>query len=191
METYNFFALAARMKYIHRWGLMKNTSAENVQQHSFDVAVISHALAVIGNTLFDKNYNADRIAVIAMYHDISEIFTGDLPTPVKYQNSEIISAFKDIEHAAKNKILKKLPENMRSTYKDIFDGESGEYGKLVKAADKISAYIKCIEESSSGNSEFKSAETTLKASIEKMNMPEADYFMKHFVPAYYLTLDEI
>ena len=191
METYNFFALAARMKYIHRWGLMKNTSDENVQQHSFDVAVISHALAVIGNTVFNKNYNADRIAVIAMYHDISEIFTGDLPTPVKYQNTEIITAFKDIEHAAKDKILEKLPESMRRTYKDIFDGENSADGKLVKAADKISAYIKCIEESISGNSEFKNAENTLKSSVEKMNLPEADYFMKHFVPAYYLTLDEI
>ena len=191
METYNFYALASRMKYIHRWGLMKNTLDENVQQHSFDVAVIAHALAVIGNSMFGKNYNADRIAVIAMYHDISEIFTGDLPTPVKYQNSEIISAFKDIEHAAKNKILEKLPEDMRSTYKDIFDGECGENGVLVKAADKISAYIKCIEESKSGNGEFKNAEETLKKSVEKMNLPEADYFMKHFIPAYYLTLDEI
>lgn len=191
METYNFYALASRMKYIHRWGLMKNTSDENVQQHSFDVAVIAHALAVIGNTVFGKNYNADHIAVIAMYHDISEIFTGDLPTPVKYQNPEIISAFKNIEHTAKENLLKKLPEDMRSTYKDIFDGEHGENGVLVKAADKISAYIKCIEEAISGNKEFKNAEETLKKSIEKMNLPEADYFIKHFVPAYSLTLDEI
>lgn len=193
MENFNFFALASRMKYIRRWGLMKNTETEDVKQHSFDTAMIAHALAVINNRVFGGDADADRAAVLAMYHDISEIYTGDLPTPVKYNSDEINSAYKNIEENAKEKLLKKLPDSMADVYGEIFREEtSGSYlARLVKAADKISAYIKCIEEKCAGNSEFKRAEKSVLSAIKALDMPEAEYFIEKFIPAYYLTLDEI
>lgn len=193
MKEYNFYALAARMKYINRWGLMRNTEKENVKEHSLDVAIIAHALAVINNTVFGGTVDAGRIALMAIYHDMSEIITGDMPTPVKYNNSGIISAYKEIEEEANRRLLDRLPEKMRPAYEDIFfPGEEDEYiKKLVKAADKISAYIKCIEEESAGNKEFSQAKAATEAAIGKMDLPEVKYFMETFIPAYYLTLDEI
>lgn len=193
MKEYNFYALAARMKYINRWGLMRNTEKENVKEHSLDVAIIAHALAVINNTVFGGNVDAGRTALMAIYHDMSEIITGDMPTPVKYNNSGIISAYKEIEEEANRRLLDRLPEKMRPAYEDIFfPNETDEYiKKLVKAADKISAYIKCIEEESAGNKEFSQAKAATAAIIEKIDLPEVKYFMETFIPAYYLTLDEI
>ena len=193
MKEYNFYALAARMKYINRWGLMRNTEKENVKEHSLDVAIIAHALAVINNTIFGGTVDAGRTALMAIYHDMSEIITGDMPTPVKYNNSGIISAYKEIEAEANRRLLDRLPEKMRGAYEDIFfPGEEDEYiKKLVKAADKISAYIKCIEEESAGNKEFTQAKSATEKAIEKFDLPEVKYFMETFIPAYYLTLDEI
>lgn len=193
MKEYNFYALAARMKYINRWGLMRNTEKENVKEHSLDVAIIAHALAVINNAIFGGNVDAGRTALIAIYHDMSEIITGDMPTPIKYNNSGIKSAYKEIETEANRRLLERLPDEIRPAYEDVFfPDKADEYiVKLVKAADKLSAYVKCIEEESAGNREFDRAKAATEKAIEKMDLPEVKYFMETFIPAYYLTLDEI
>ncbi len=190
-NKYNFFALAARMKYINRWGLMRNTQTENIGQHSLDTAIIAHGLAVINNTVFGGEISAEKAAVTAMFHDISEIITGDMPTPIKYYNADIINAYKEIEKSAINSILGKIPEEMREKYEQAFVCEDEEIRKIVKAADKLSAYIKCIEEENAGNSEFKKAKESILKSIKEINLPEAEYFLEKFIPAFYLTLDEI
>ena len=190
-KNYNFFALAARMKYINRWGLMKNTQPESIGQHSLDTAVIAHGLAVINNKIFGGNIDAEKTALVAMFHDISEIITGDMPTPIKYYNSDIMKAYKEIEKKATESILEKLPEELRDNYVEAFVCEDKDICRIVKAADKLSAYKKCIEEENAGNSEFKKAKESILESIKEMNLPEADYFMEKFIPAFYLTLDEI
>ena len=189
----NFFAMMSRMKYIERWALMKNTSQENVCEHSLEVGMIAHALAVIGNTRFGKNLNAEKAALIGMYHDSSEIITGDMPTPVKYYNAEIKNAMKEVENVANKKILSMLPEDMRESYKSIFfKTKEDEYlWKLVKGADKISALIKCMEELNTGNTEFRSAKASLEKAVEEMNIEEVNVFIKEFLPAYGNTLDEL
>ena len=192
MKHYNFFAMVNRMKLINRWALMQNTQTENIAEHSHSVAVIAHALAIIGNKELGKNYNAERCAALALYHDTTEVITGDMPTPVKYYNDEIRNAYKEIEAAAGERILSMLPEEYRADYKPFFEVEKGdeELWKLVKAADKISALIKCIEEYRMGNKEFEIALKAQEKKIEEINLPEVEYFNKHFLPAYYLTLDE-
>lgn len=189
--SYGFFAMISRMKYIDRWALMRNTRNESLDSHSKEVAVIAHALAVIGNKRFGKKYNPDRAAVLGLYHDAHEIITGDMPTPVKYQNNDILTAFKAVEDSANEKLLEKLPDDLREEFAGLltFDGEDGEMKNLVKAADRISALIKCIEERKAGNTEFKEAEKATLKRIEKMNVPEAQVFIKEFLPAYDLTLD--
>lgn len=189
--SYGFFAMISRMKYIDRWALMRNTRNESLDSHSMEVAVIAHALAVIGNKRFGKKYNPDRAAVLGLYHDAHEIITGDMPTPVKYQNNDILTAFKAVEDSANEKLLEKLPDDLREEFAGLltFDGEDGEMKNLVKAADRISALIKCIEERKAGNTEFKEAEKATLKRIEKMNVPEAQVFIKEFLPAYDLTLD--
>lgn len=189
----NFFAMMSRMKYIERWALMKNTSSENVSEHSLEVGMIAHALAVIANTRFDKNLNAEKAALIGMYHDSSEIITGDMPTPVKYYNQEIKNAMKEVEGVANKKLLSMLPEDMQESYRSIFfKTEEDEYlWKLVKGADKISALIKCMEELNTGNQEFRSAEISLKKAVNEMELPEVKVFMEEFLPAYGNTLDEL
>lgn len=191
MNNKSFFAMASRMKYINRWGLMRNTVSENISQHSLEVSMIAHALAVINNRIFGGDVSPEKIAVIAMYHDMSEIITGDMPTPVKYKNTQIIEAYKDIEDAAKNKLIERLPDEFKDIYNDILFSDDEKVNVLVKAADKLSAYIKCIEEENAGNREFAKALSATEASLSKMNCPEADYFIEHFIPAYKLTLDEI
>ena len=191
MNDKSFFAMASRMKYINRWGLMRNTNQENISQHSLEVSMIAHALAVINNKIFGGEVSPEKTAVVAMYHDMSEIITGDMPTPVKYKNEQIITAYKEIETAANNKLLEKLPELFRETYEKILFSSDEKINALVKAADKISAYIKCIEEENAGNREFHKALASTEKSLEKMNCPEANYFIEHFIPAYKLTLDEI
>ncbi len=192
MTGYSFFAMVNRMKLIDRWALMRNTSKENIAEHSHSVAVIAHALALIGNKKFGKNYNADRAAVLALYHDTTEVITGDMPTPVKYYNDEINNVYKDIEAVAGKRLLSMLPDEFREDYRPVFEQQDGdrELWQLVKAADKISALIKCVEENRMGNREFDLALKAQEEKIDEIDLPEVKYFRKEFLPSYYLTLDE-
>ncbi len=187
----NFFGMLARMKYINRWGLMRNTKTENIAEHSLEVAIIAHALAVIGNTYFEKKLDAEHIAMLGVMHDTTEIITGDLPTPIKYYAPEIRDAYKKVENVAANQLLSELPEEMRNSYKKILIEENNTDWKYVKAADKMSAYIKCIEERKTGNKDFIKAEETIKKSLDDMKMEEVDKFIDVFLPSYAMTLDEI
>ena len=188
----NFFAMHSRMKYIHRWALMRNTATENISEHSNDVAAIAHALAVIKNVRFGGNLNAERAAFLGLYHDMPEIITGDMPTPVKYHSEEMRQEFLKVEEMACNRLLSMLPEDMRVYYESaFFQKEEDEYlWKLVKAADKLSALIKCIEEENAGNREFEKALQSTAKSIRKMELPEVDVFFDEFIPAFRLNLDE-
>lgn len=192
MENYNFFAMLSRMKYINRWGLMRNTISENIAEHSLETGMIAHALAVINNVYFNGDINPDRVAVYAIYHDVPEIITGDLPTPVKYFAPEIREAYKVVEETAVNRLLDSLPNKMRSFYEEILDENEieDEYRRLVKAADKISALIKCVEEKRMGNLDFIQAEESTIKAIQELECREADYFMEKFLGAYSLTVDE-
>jgi len=192
---YNFYATIARMKYIERWALMRNTITENLSEHSLEVSMISHALCIIGNVRYNKNLDADKAAVIALYHDASEIITGDMPTPIKYYNKSIKEAFKSLEDEANEQLLSQLPEDLRTAYRDIFfktEDMSYEW-KLVKAADKLSALIKCIEEEKTGNREFVKAREATEKSLNEMadNVPEINDFIKEFIPSFSKTLDEL
>ena len=188
----NFFAMVNRMKLIDRWALMRNTSKENIAQHSHNVAVIAHALCIIGNKKFGKNYDAERCAVLALYHDTTEVITGDMPTPVKYYNDDIKSVYKDIEKVAGDRLLAMLPEEFKDDYVSLFEKQEAdeELWKIVKAADRIDALIKCIEECRMGNQEFSIALKSQQKIVDKIDMPEVEYFRKEFLPAYKLTLDE-
>ena len=189
----SFFAMLARMKYIERWALMRNSVKENISEHSLEVAMIAHALAILGNKRLQKDYNPEHIALLGIYHDCTEIITGDMPTPIKYENPEIQSAYKQIEKVAAFRLLNMLPDDLREDYEPYFieSSEDKEAHLLVKAADKISALIKCAEEKKAGNQEFQSAEQTIRKSIEGLCCAEADIFMEEFFPMYYLTLDEL
>ena len=192
---HNFFATISRMKYIERWSLMRNSRPENISEHSLEVGMIAHALAVIGNVRYGKNLNTEQAALMGMYHDASEIITGDMPTPVKYFNDDIKNAFKSIEGIAVDRLLQQLPEDLRPAYADILHEttEDKYLLKLIKAADKLSALIKCIEEENSGNTEFKTAKESTKKIIEGMcrEYPEVDDFVREFIPSYGKTLDEL
>ena len=188
---YPFFAMLSRMKYINRWGLMHNTRSENICEHSLEVALVAHALATIGNVKFEKNYDPERAAMLAVLHDAPEIITGDMPTPVKYHSEEIRKAYAEVEDMAVEHLVSMLPEELRDQYRAIMtmSGEADEALKpLVKAADNISAVIKCVEERQSCNRDLSKAEQTIIKSIQEMNLPEADYFMKEFLPSYGLTI---
>jgi 5'-deoxynucleotidase len=192
-KIHHFFAFIARMKFINRWGLMRNTHPENIQEHSLQVAMISHALSVIRNSYFGGSVNAERVAVLAMFHDSNEIITGDMPTPIKYYNPDISNAYKKVEHISKEKLISMLPEELKSTYRSIFfkmEDEKGNW-EIVKAADRIAAYIKCIEEQKAGNSEFRKAGEACLKSILDNNLPEVKYFMENFIPSFSLSLDEL
>lgn len=188
-----FFAMMSRMKYIERWALMRNSVRENISEHSLEVAMIAHGLAVIGNVRYGKSYNAEKCAVIAMYHDCSEIITGDMPTPVKYYNSDISGIYHEIEDKANESLLRMLPEDIRECYREyLFKGKDDEeLWKLVKAADKISALVKCMEEEKAGNREFIEARKTTLRAIKEMHIPEADTFLEEFSHSYEMTLDEL
>lgn len=192
MGENNFFAMISRMKYINRWSLMRNTVSENLSEHSLEVAFIAHLLCVIRNKRFGGKVNAERAALIAMYHDTTEIITGDLPTPVKYYNKDIRSIYGDIEKNAAEKLLSQLPDDLKGEYEPIISGGDDEEIKmLVKAADKISALIKCIEERQMGNKDFLQAEQATLKCIKAMKIKEADVFLEEFVKGYGLTLDEL
>ncbi len=188
----SFFSMLSRMKYITRWGLMNNKRNENISEHSLEVAMIAHCLATLGNVRLNKNLNADHIAVMGLFHDCTEIITGDMPTPVKYYNEKIKCAYKEIEKNAAVELVNLLPEDLQGVYEPLLSEHGGdEYEhRLVKAADKISAYIKCIEEIRMGNDEFKKAKESTADAIEALALPEANIFMEEFIPSYSLTLDE-
>ena len=186
-----FFALAARMRNIRRWGLMRNSFEENLLEHSQMTAVLAHALAVIRRDVFGLDADPDGAAAAALFHDMSEIITGDMPTPVKCLNEDIRRSYKAVESQAEAQLLQLLPGEMRPAYVELLRGGSGENHDLVKAADKLAAYIKCIEELRAGNEEFRSAEGQIRAALEASELPEIAYFMEHFLPAFGMTLDEL
>lgn len=189
---YNFFAYISRMKYIGRWSLMRNSLPENIQEHSHMVAVIAHALGIIRRDVFGIECNPEECAAAALYHDCSEILTGDLPTPIKYHSDEIRDSYKQLESLACSKLLDTLPEEIRASFEPLVDGEAAErLHDVIKAADKLSAYIKCIEERRAGNDEFLSAEKQTRAILDANPMPEVKYFLDNFIPAFELTLDEL
>lgn len=192
-KTYSFGAMLSRMKYIDRWALMRNSTKENISEHSLEVAMIAHLLAVIGRVRFGKELDADRAALIGIYHDSTEIITGDMPTPIKYYNDEMRDTFKEIEDLAAIQLLAMLPDDIREEYEDLFfPREQDAYlWKLVKAADKISALIKCVEEEKAGNTEFVNAKKMTRKSIEAMELEEISVFFDEFFPAYLKTLDEL
>lgn len=185
----HFYAMLSRMKNIYRWGLMRNTKQENLSEHSLEVAFIAHALAVIHNRRFGGNVDPYKIAVTAMFHDTTEIITGDMPTPIKYYNPEIRTVYKQIETIASDRLISMLPDDMREDFKELYSPDE-ETVKFIKAADKISALIKCTEELNMGNREFSAAEKSTKALIKKLHLPEADIFLKEFMPSFSLPLDE-
>ena len=187
----HFFAYIARMRYITRWALMRNTFSENVQEHSHQVAVLAHALAVLRNEKFGGQVDAGAVAVAALYHDAGEILTGDMPTPIKYYNPDIRDAYKAVEQVAEAKLLSMLPEELRPTYEDALHPADPEIAELVKAADKLAAHIKCLEELKAGNDEFRRAAQQTAAALDEMDLPELRYFREHFLPSYRLTLDEL
>ena len=189
----HFFAYLSRMKFIRRWGLMHNTYPENIQEHSLCVAMVAHALAVIRNRMFAGNVNAERTALLALYHDAGEVLTGDLPAPVKYFNPEIKNAYKEIEAAAASRLLNMIPEDLKTDYQGLFFAEEAdqEPRDLVKAADKLCAYLKCLEEIGAGNQEFAKAEKALRASVEELDLPEVRYFLDTFMSSFRLTIDEL
>lgn len=190
---HHFFAMMSRMKYIERWALMRNSEAENISEHSLEVSMIAHMLTLISNKRLGNQYNAERAAVLALYHDSTEIITGDMPTPIKYYNKEMKRTFHEIEEIAARQLIQMLPEDFRDDYESIFfkQEEDVYLWRLVKAADRLSALIKCIEEEKAGNTEFIKAKESIETSIKESGLKEVEIFMKEFLPSYYKTLDEL
>ena len=187
----HFFAYIFRMRFIQRWALMRNTAPENVQEHSHQVAVLAHALAVIRNECFGDHVDAGAVAVAALYHDAGEIFTGDMPTPIKYMNPAIRTAYKDVEADAARRLLDMVPPALQGAYAPVLEERDSETAALVKAADKLSAYIKCLEELKAGNGEFRQAAEQTRAALESYGLPEVQYFMDTFLDSFSLTLDQL
>jgi 5'-deoxynucleotidase len=189
----HLFAYFSRMKFIRRWGLMRNTHPENVQEHSLRVALAAHALALVRNRLFGGAVDPARVAVLALYHDSGEVLTGDLPSPIKYHNTEIRSAYEKIETSAGATLLGMVPDPLRDDYRPLLVPGSSDPDEraIVKAADKLCAYMKCLEETAAGNREFAKAEEALRATVEAIDLPEVRYFLDTFVPSFRLTLDEL
>lgn len=191
---FHFFAYLARMKLIDRWGLMRCTQTENIQEHSLQVAVIAHSLALIGNKFFARSFNPERVALLAIFHDATEVITGDLPTPVKYFSPEIRDAYKRLEGHAADQLVSLLPSELQPEYTPLLapPDEDRDLLALIKAADTLSAYIKCLEEETAGNREFSRAKKTIEKKVEHLRTsPEVDYFVKNFIPSFALTLDDL
>ncbi len=187
-----FYALLGRMRYISRWGLMRNSFSENIQEHSHQVAVLSHALALIRRDILQlQGPDPDRCAVAALYHDATEILTGDLPTPIKYYNSSIKEAYKQVEHIAADRLLELLPPALRESYEPLLHETDAQVGLIVKAADKLSAYIKCVEEQKAGNTEFESAAAQAMDAMRAMDCPELGWFIENCLPAFSRNLDQL
>lgn len=189
----HFFAFLSRMKLIQRWGLMRNVAGENIQEHSLQVSMIAHCLAVIRNTHYGGNVDGAKAALLGMYHEVSEVFTGDMPTPVKYFNPQIKAVYKNIEDLAQRKLYHMLPQELQASYRNLLirNEEDAELWMLVKAADKLSAYLKCLEELKAGNQEFAAAEKGIKQELLHSPLPEVNYFMDVFMPSFLLSLDEM
>ena len=187
----HFFAYMSRMRFIQRWALMRNTAPENVQEHSHQVAVLAHALAVIRNEKFGGHLDPGVVAAAALYHDASEILTGDMPTPIKYDNPAIRTAYKDVEAVASRRLLEMLPPELQPAYEPLLLETDGEVRQVVKAADKLSAYIKCVEELKAGNNEFREAAGQTRKALEGYGLPEVAYFLETFLDSFSLTLDEL
>lgn len=194
MNNSHFFAMLSRMKYITRWGLMNNTKNENISEHSLQVAMFAHFLVLMHNKNTGENLNAERAALLGMYHDASEIITGDMPTPVKYYNPEIVKSYKQVERIAGERLVSLLPEEFKSDFEDIILAKNNNDDKsllvYIKAADKLSALVKCIEEIRMGNDEFRQAKTQTEKALKNMNIPEVDIFLEKYIPSFSLTLDE-
>lgn len=191
MKKFHFFAYLARLRFITRWALMRNSIPENVQEHSHMVAMLAHALAVIHNRVYGGSVDEGKVTLTALYHDASEILTGDMPTPIKYANPLLRDTYRQVETAAEEKLLSMLPGEMQPTYREILQCGDKKVVQLVKAADKLSAYIQCLEEIKAGNSEFRRAAEQTKDALDKMALPELDYFREHFMESFSLTLDEL
>ena len=190
--SYNFYAFMDRMKYIKRWQLMRSVRSENIMEHSEQVAMLAHALAVINNKVFKGKADAEKCVLYAVYHECSEVMTGDMPTPIKYFNNSIHGAYKQLEERACDKLLLTLPEEIRGEIeKSVKPDETSLEYSLMKAADRLAAYIKCLEELRSGNNEFVKAEKSIKEDLLSRKMPEVNYFFEHFIPSFSLTLDEL
>ena len=192
-KSSHFFAYLSRMKFIHRWGLMRNTLVENIQEHSLQVAMIAHALALIRNRLFAGDLDPERVMVLAVFHEVSEVITGDFPSPLKYFNPEISRAYSEIEQVARRKLWDMIPAELKEDYRSVlFPEEADAEGwEVVKAADKISAYAKCLEELKAGNQEFAKAKESIEREIARLKLPEVAYFMREFVHSFALALDEL
>lgn len=188
---YNFYALIARMKYIDRWALMRNTEPENIQEHSHQVAVLAHALAVLQNRYFGGQLDPGQVAVAALYHDATEIITGDMPTPIKYFNDTLRDSYKEVEAVAADRLLAMLPQELRGEYEPLLKEQNPEIRAVVKAADKLSAYLKCVEELKAGNNEFRLAREQTWEALMDNPLPALQYFIEHFLPSFELTLDEL
>ena len=188
---HSFFALISRMRFIGRWGLMRNSSSENIQEHSHMVACLAHALAVIRRDVFGRSCDAELCAAAALYHDAAEIFTGDLPTPIKYHDGAIRDAYKRVEAAAEAQLIAALPQPLRPAYEKLLSPADPGVREIVKAADKLAAYIKCVEECAAGNGDFKTALEQTRTALLGYGLPEVDYFLEHFGGAFGLTLDEL
>ena len=189
---HHFFAYINRMKFIQRWGLMRNTMPENDMEHALEAAMIAHAIAVMGNVRYNRGYNAERIMALAMYHDAGEVITGDLPTPIKHHNPAIKAEYSKLEDIAAQKLISMLPPDLREYYTPLIaHDESTEEWKIVKAADRICAYIKCLEERKSGNQEFESARKSVKKTLDQIDLDEVQDFIMECIPGFAMTLDEI
>lgn len=188
-----FFAYMYRLRYIKRWSLMRSLNRENVAEHSYQVALLTHALCTIGNTMFGRSYATDSIVVQALFHDATEVITGDIPTPVKHHNRDILSNFRELERLAGERLARMVPEPLKAVYEPLIagDGLDEDARRVLKAADQLDAYLKCVIEQAAGNPEFSSAQRQIERSMQDMQMPELDYFLAEMAPAYALTLDEM
>jgi 5'-deoxynucleotidase len=181
-----------RLRYIDRWSLMRNIMKENVAEHSFNVSLITHSLCSIANEVFNKNINTERAVTLSLFHDVTEVFTGDIPTPVKHHNRDILKNFRDIEKLAAKRLVNQAPEELKHVYKSVIDEKQEvEVSRFIKAADLLDAYLKCLTELTAGNREFIVAKTQIEEKIFELNMPEVEYFLTHFAPSFEKTLDEI
>ncbi len=190
--VFHFFAYLSRMRFINRWGLMRNTMPENDMEHAMQCAMIAHALALIGNTRHARNYSPERVMALALYHDASEVITGDLPTPIKHNNPSIKAEFRKIEALAAGRLLSMLPKDLVPAYSELITPDTKtEEWRLVKAADRLCAYIKCLEEAKAGNAEFREAQAGIEASVYAIDLEEVQDFLREFIPGFSMTLDQI
>ena len=189
--NHHFFAYVSRLRYIRRWGLMRSVMPENDAEHSLQVAMIAHAIAIIGRDTYGRDVDPEHVLALGVYHDVSEVITGDMPTPVKYQTDELRKSYKDVERMANDRLLSMLPDGMRTAYEPYLSAPEGYDRQVVKAADSISAYLKCLEEKRAGNREFEAAGESIKRGLEQIDLPEVQDFIREFIPSFELSLDEL